>query len=210
MPISPSAPAHPADLQVALDRVELGLRAVHQDDPARSQAVDLADELRADGSARAGDQHGAVADQLLHGGRVLAGQRPAEQVLHPHLSRAERIEAAVGELVERRDRSHLEPGRQPRVHHPADRRAVGAGHRDQQALGIRRGDGRRKLLEPAEDVDAVDLLAVARGIVVEEADGPDPRLRVTEGGPGDDHARLPGAVQQRRDPVEPALVRDPA
>ncbi len=62
------------------DRVEVELRGVEQDHPARRIAANLARQFRADRPAGAGDQHPLAGDQLVQGGAVEHRLGPAQQV----------------------------------------------------------------------------------------------------------------------------------
>ena len=168
--------------ELPLDLEEAGLAVVHEDEPGRAHARDLAAELRADRSAGAGDEHDLARE--IAGDRLevgLDGLAP-EEVLDldgPELARE--VEVAGDQLVQARQRLHrhaLVTRATSTIRSRASPEADGIAIRSSSGRRSRRSSGRSAVVPMhADPVQAKVLLA---RVVVDEADRRVAERRVSE------------------------------
>ena len=139
-------------LELALDREEVVLGVVEEDEPARRDARDLARELLADRAARARDEDDLAVEVRADAVELHAHGLAAEDVLDLDVAHlAHRRRAGLQQLEDRRQRPHRDAALAARAH---DVRADDAGRRrdrDRDLVGL-------DLLE-----DAPELRSSSRG-----------------------------------------------
>ena len=186
------------ELQLALDHVERALGPVDQDQPARPEAVDLACELGPDRAAGARDHHDLVADRvgdaLGVGGDLLA----RKEVGQADLAQSVRVPAAVEQLVDGWHDANRQVGFDGPIHDRPDCLARGIRHRDQQHPRTRVPDRFVELVQAAEDGQPGDRRTAIGGVVVEEAEGLDAGLGLTQGRAGHQRAGSASPEQEGR------------
>ena len=191
----------PVDRQ--LDRVEGRLVAVEHHQLGRFEAVDLAAQLRADRAAGSGHQD-ATAGEVV-GDRLDVG---VELVAAQHVGQVDVADVAdadvLGEQLGRR-RQHLdvEPGLHGRAPHPADGLRVGAGDRDDRAVGSGRLDRITQVGRGAEDRNTAEPPVPLVGVVVQDPDRVPLGVRVAQHRADQLATGLPAPDEQD---LRPALV----
>ncbi len=199
------APRDPAMAfaELEIDRVEIELRAVDENQARRCELGDLADEFAADRAAGAGDEDPPPGDEIAHRLTVEHRLRPAEQILdrdRPYFDSIGLGGAKFGQARQAGDAEALAIG------HVKQRSEPGAAEirvRHDKALRagpprIETGEDRRQLVERAKHVDAANVAADPRRAVVDDADHPvvGPALAL---GRLDEHLGLiAGADEQHR------------
>ena len=185
-------------LQLALDREEVVLGMVEQDDPARLHAGDLTRELRADRATGPGDEHRLPREVGADAVELHVHRLAAEHVLHAHLTHLPGDRAVILEQLEHgRKRAD---GDAPLATLADDAPAGGPGRRgDRDDDFVRLGllqDARKVALGVAADPDPVDAQPPLAGVIVEEAHRVEPELAVACDLPQDEPPAVAGAHDQ--------------
>ena len=156
---------------LAIDREQVVLGVVDEDEQPRANARDLARELRPDRAAGPGDEHDPVlevgADPVeLHHYRV-----PPEHVLHSHLAKlARELHAASQQLEHGRQGANRDPVVSAGAHDLRADGARGRRDRDHDLVGLRPVEDRPDLAGGAEDADPERAHPPLARIVVDEPD----------------------------------------
>ena len=167
--------------ELALDLEQIRLGVVEEHEPRGADARDLPAELRADRSARAGDEHDLAGQVARDRGDVDLDRLAAEHVLH--LDRAQlarQVEVAGDELGETRQRLHRHALAPRRVHDPLAHFAGRRGDRDQQLVGPVLAQHLGQLVRRAEHPHAVQAHVLLAPVVVDEPDRRVAERRVAE------------------------------
>ena len=181
-------------LELALDREEVVLGVVEEDEPARRDARDLARELLADRAAGAGDEDDLAVEVRADAVELHPHGLAAEDVLDLDVAHlAHRGRAGLQQLEDRRQRAHRDAALAAGAH---DVRAHDAGRRrdrDRDLVGLDLLEDPPELGRRAEDLDAVDAQARLERVVVDEADGLEAELGVAQDLAQDEAAAVAGA-----------------
>ena len=200
--------ARPHRFELLLDGVERELRQFAQHQPARRKACDLAAQLRADGTAGAGDQDTMPADELPQAGVVEHDRIATEQIIELDAAQLRDGDLAVSDVVERRHRHDLHPGFGGKFDRAAAHRVRNARHGNDGGADRALRRDCRDLVDAAQHRDAVHVAAALELVVVEQADHAP--LRIAPQLAQQLVGRLAGAQHQHRLAADVGKARQPA
>ncbi len=193
-------------VQLLLDPEDRILAVTQQDQAGRLQAAELAAQLRTDGAARTGDQHGPLRGQSLQLPQVDLHRLPPQQVLDFHLAEGEGIESSREDIGDPGQGAHRDARCGGRVDQVTEHSARSGRHRDQQLGDVILAADAGRVRQAAEDREAGQFVILFRGIVVHEAhrlqaEGAIGMQLAEEHDPGG-----PGAGNQHRAGLEVGIV----
>ncbi len=203
-------------LQLVLDVVGVVLVDVEDDEFLWLVSDNLPAQLRPDGAAAAGHQHGLALEVLENLRHVGFDGGPAQQVLHSHFLQGGDRDLAFHQLVHARQLLDLAVGFVADVQQVPLRPGGGAGHRQEDRVDFILLHRVEDVLPAAHDLHAGDIPAHLVRIVVDQADDlvpvallPDiPEDRRAGVAGADEHDPLPGgaAFGQELDEIYPETL----
>jgi hypothetical protein len=154
-------------VQRQLDGMQGGLVSIQHDQLGRPEPVQLAAELGADRSARAGNQDPLAGEAAGDSGDVGYYRPAAEQVGDLRIAHAIYARATGQQFPDRRDHLRREPAPLGLCGQLADRRAARPGDGNDEHRGARRGGHCSHLITAAKHGNSPDPQSAHRRVVVE-------------------------------------------